>query len=40
MLNCKLNPIRNSRVVSTGDLTNKYIIYVCFTVTHRTNLPK
>ena len=22
---------------STGDLTNKYITYVCFTVTHRTN---
>ena len=47
MLNHKLNPISHSRVVltgdltntdcSTGDLTNKYITYVCFTVTHRTN---
>ena len=37
MLNCKLNPIGNSRVVSTYDLTNKYITYVCFTVKHRTN---
>ncbi len=37
MLNCKLNPTGNSRVDLTGDLTNKYINYVCFTVTHRTN---
>ena len=47
MLNCKLNPIGNSRVVSTYDLTktdcstydltNKYITYICFTVKHRTN---
>ena len=37
MLNHQLNPIGNSRVVSTYDLTNKYITYVCFTVKHRTN---
>ena len=32
-----LNSLRYSRVVSTYDLTNKYITYVCFTVKHRTN---
>ena len=43
----KTNSICDSRVVltgdltntdcSTGDLTNKYITYLCFTVKHRTN---
>jgi hypothetical protein len=37
MLNHKLKTVSNSRVVLTGDLTSKYITYVCFTVTHRTN---
>ena len=47
MLNCKLNPIGNSRIdltynltntdCSTYNLTNKYITYICFTVKHRTN---
>ena len=29
--------ISHSRVVLTGDLTSKYITYICFTVKHRTN---
>ena len=32
-----LNSVRYSQVVLTGYLTNKYITYVYFTVTHRTN---
>ena len=47
MLNCKLKTVSNSGIdltynltnteCSTYNLTNKYITYVCFTVTHRTN---
>ena len=35
--NHRSNLFSNSRVVSTYDLTNKYITYVCFTFKHRTN---
>ena len=47
MLNCKLNPIGNSGIdltynltntdYSTYNLTNKYITYIFFTLKHRTN---
>ena len=37
ILNHKLKTVSNSRVISTYNLTNKYITYVCFTVKHRTN---
>ena len=46
-LNHQLNPISNSRIdltgdlthtdYSTGDLKNKYTNYLCFTITYRTN---
>ena len=39
MLNHQLKTVGNSRVVSTYNLTNKYITYVYFTVTHITNFP-
>ena len=32
-----MKTVSNSRVVSTDDLRSKYVTYVCFTVTHRTN---
>ena len=47
MLNHQLNPISHSKLDLTYNLTNtdcssydlkkKYIIYVCFTIIHRTN---
>ena len=37
MLSHKLKTVGNSRIDLTGDLTNNYIFYVYYTVTHRTN---
>ena len=37
MLNHKLKTVSHSGIDLTYNLTNKYIIYVCFTVKYRTN---